>query len=306
MSIQVEDLVKIYGSQRALNGISFTAEKGQILGFLGPNGAGKTTTMKILTGFLYSTSGKASVCGFDLTESPIEAKRKIGYLPEHNPLYKDMYIREYLLTFAKISHIQNPSKRVEELIEMTGLTKEQNKLIGSLSKGYRQRVGLSQALLHDPEVLILDEPTSGLDPNQIQDIRDLIRNFGKEKTLIFSTHIMQEVKALCDRVIIINNGNIVADDPIDMLQEKLTGRQIVHVEFNKEVPVDLLKNISGVQSVRTNGKHRYTLYSSSSEDLRGLLFNFSVQNNWIIYEMNKDKNSVEEVFSLLTKSMTKE
>ncbi|HRG33803.1 MAG: gliding motility-associated ABC transporter ATP-binding subunit GldA [Saprospiraceae bacterium] len=306
MSIQVEDLVKIYGSQRALNGISFTAEKGQILGFLGPNGAGKTTTMKILTGFLYPSSGKASVCGFDLTESPIEAKRKIGYLPEHNPLYKDMYIREYLLTFAKISHIQNPSKRVEELIEMTGLTKEQNKLIGSLSKGYRQRVGLSQALLHDPEVLILDEPTSGLDPNQIQDIRDLIRNFGKEKTLIFSTHIMQEVKALCDRVIIINNGNIVADDPIDMLQEKLTGRQIVHVEFNKEVPVDLLKNIPGVQSVKTNGKARYTLYSSSSEDLRGLLFNFSVQNNWIIYEMNKDKNSVEEVFSLLTKSTTKE
>ena len=306
MSIQVEDLVKIYGSQRALNGISFTAEKGQILGFLGPNGAGKTTTMKILTGFLYPSSGKASVCGFDLTESPIEAKRKIGYLPEHNPLYKDMYIREYLLTFAKISHIQNPSKRVEELIEMTGLTKEQNKLIGSLSKGYRQRVGLSQALLHDPEVLILDEPTSGLDPNQIQDIRDLIRNFGKEKTLIFSTHIMQEVKALCDRVIIINNGNIVADDPIDMLQEKLTGRQIVHVEFNKEVPVDLLKNIPGVQSVKTNGKAQYTLYSSSSEDLRGLLFNFSVQNNWIIYEMNKDKNSVEEVFSLLTKSTTKE
>ncbi|MBL7822899.1 MAG: gliding motility-associated ABC transporter ATP-binding subunit GldA [Saprospiraceae bacterium] len=306
MSIQVEDLVKIYGSQRALNGISFTAEKGQILGFLGPNGAGKTTTMKILTGFLYPSSGKASVCGFDLTESPIEAKRKIGYLPEHNPLYKDMYIKEYLLTFAKISHIQNPSKRVEELIEMTGLTKEQNKLIGSLSKGYRQRVGLSQALLHDPEVLILDEPTSGLDPNQIQDIRDLIRNFGKEKTLIFSTHIMQEVKALCDRVIIINNGNIVADDPIDMLQEKLTGRQIVHVEFNKEVPVDLLKNIPGVQSVKTNGKARYTLYSSSSEDLRGLLFNFSVQNNWIIYEMNKDKNSVEEVFSLLTKSTTKE
>lgn len=306
MSIQVEDLVKIYGSQRALNGISFTAEKGQILGFLGPNGAGKTTTMKILTGFLYPSSGKASVCGFDLTESPIEAKRKIGYLPEHNPLYKDMYIREYLLTFAKISHIQNPSKRVEELIEMTGLTKEQNKLIGSLSKGYRQRVGLSQALLHDPEVLILDEPTSGLDPNQIQDIRDLIRNFGKEKTLIFSTHIVQEVKALCDRVIIINNGNIVADDPIDMLQEKLTGRQIVHVEFNKEVPVDLLKNIPGVQSVKTNGKARYTLYSSSSEDLRGLLFNFSVQNNWIIYEMNKDKNSVEEVFSLLTKSTTKE
>ena len=306
MSIQVEDLVKIYGSQRALNGISFTAEKGQILGFLGPNGAGKTTTMKILTGFLYPSSGKASVCGFDLTESPIEAKRKIGYLPEHNPLYKDMYIREYLLTFAKISHIQNPSKRVEELIEMTDLTKEQNKLIGSLSKGYRQRVGLSQALLHDPEVLILDEPTSGLDPNQIQDIRDLIRNFGKEKTLIFSTHIMQEVKALCDRVIIINNGNIVADDPIDMLQEKLTGRQIVHVEFNKEVPVDLLKNIPGVQSVKTNGKARYTLYSSSSEDLRGLLFNFSVQNNWIIYEMNKDKNSVEEVFSLLTKSTTKE
>ncbi|MBK6352721.1 MAG: gliding motility-associated ABC transporter ATP-binding subunit GldA [Saprospiraceae bacterium] len=306
MSIQVENLVKIYGSQRALNGISFTAGKGQILGFLGPNGAGKTTTMKILTGFLFPTSGKASVCGFDLSESPLEAKRKIGYLPEHNPLYKDMYIREYLLTFAKISQIQNPKKRVEELIELTGLTKEQNKLIGSLSKGYRQRVGLSQALLHDPEVLILDEPTSGLDPNQIQDIRDLIRNFGKEKTLIFSTHIMQEVKALCDRVIIINNGSIVADDPIDMLQEKLSDRQIVHVEFNKDLPIDLLKNIPGVQSVRTNGKARFTVYSSNQKDLREMLFNFSVQNNYIIYEMNKDKNSVEEVFSLLTKSSPKD
>ncbi len=306
MSIQVENLVKIYGSQRALNGISFTAGKGQILGFLGPNGAGKTTTMKILTGFLFPTSGKASVCGFDLSESPLEAKRKIGYLPEHNPLYKDMYIREYLLTFAKISQIQNPKKRVEELIELTGLTKEQNKLIGSLSKGYRQRVGLSQALLHDPEVLILDEPTSGLDPNQIQDIRDLIRNFGKEKTLIFSTHIMQEVKALCDRVIIINNGSIVADDPIDMLQEKLSDRQIVHVEFNKDLPIDLLKKIPGVQSVRTNGKARFTVYSSNQKDLREMLFNFSVQNNYIIYEMNKDKNSVEEVFSLLTKSSPKD
>ncbi|MBK9641855.1 MAG: gliding motility-associated ABC transporter ATP-binding subunit GldA [Saprospiraceae bacterium] len=306
MSIQVENLVKIYGSQRALNGISFTAGKGQILGFLGPNGAGKTTTMKILTGFLFPTSGKASVCGYDLSESPLEAKRKIGYLPEHNPLYKDMYIREYLLTFAKISQIQNPKKRVEELIELTGLTKEQNKLIGSLSKGYRQRVGLSQALLHDPEVLILDEPTSGLDPNQIQDIRDLIRNFGKEKTLIFSTHIMQEVKALCDRVIIINNGSIVADDPIDMLQEKLSDRQIVHVEFNKDLPIDLLKNIPGVQSVRTNGKARFTVYSSNQKDLREMLFNFSVQNNYIIYEMNKDKNSVEEVFSLLTKSSPKD
>ncbi|MBK6572244.1 MAG: gliding motility-associated ABC transporter ATP-binding subunit GldA [Saprospiraceae bacterium] len=306
MSIQVENLVKIYGSQRALNDISFTAGKGQILGFLGPNGAGKTTTMKILTGFLFPTSGKASVCGYDLSESPLEAKRKIGYLPEHNPLYKDMYIREYLLTFAKISQIQNPKKRVEELIELTGLTKEQNKLIGSLSKGYRQRVGLSQALLHDPEVLILDEPTSGLDPNQIQDIRDLIRNFGKEKTLIFSTHIMQEVKALCDRVIIINNGSIVADDPIDMLQEKLSDRQIVHVEFNKDLPIDLLKNIPGVQSVRTNGKARFTVYSSNQKDLREMLFNFSVQNNYIIYEMNKDKNSVEEVFSLLTKSSPKD
>ena len=217
-----------------------------------------------------------------------------------------MYIRESLLTVAKISQIQNPKKRVEELIELTGLTKEQNKLIGSLSKGYRQRVGLSQALLHDPEVLILDEPTSGLDPNQIQDIRDLIRNFGKEKTLIFSTHIMQEVKALCDRVIIINNGSIVADDPIDMLQEKLSDRQIVHVEFNKDLPIDLLKNIPGVQSVRTNGKARFTVYSSNQKDLREMLFNFSVQNNYIIYEMNKDKNSVEEVFSLLTKSSPKD
>lgn len=304
MSIEVNNLVKTYGSQRALDGIGFSVRKGEILGFLGPNGAGKTTTMKILTGYLEADSGKASVCGIDVSEDPIAAKRKIGYLPEHNPLYKDMYVREGLLTFAKLSEVRNAAQRVEHLIEITGLSKERNKTIGSLSKGYRQRVGLAQALIHDPEVLILDEPTSGLDPNQLQDIRQLIRGFSTEKTLIFSTHIMQEVQALCDRVVIINNGKIVADDPIAALQEKGMDRQLVHVEFTHDVSEAVLKSITGVQKVVHHGKAKYSVYGNQKNDLREGIFKTCVGHGWTLLEMSREKSSVEDVFSLLTKNKT--
>jgi ABC-2 type transport system ATP-binding protein len=219
MSIQVEALTKVYGKQRAVDGISFTAGTG-VLGFLGPNGAGKSTTMKILTGYLPQTGGKATVCGFDVETQPIEVKQRIGYLPESNPLYLDMYVKESLAFIAGLHKLPDANKRITEVIELTGLTPEQHKKIGQLSKGYRQRVGLAQAIIHNPEVLILDEPTSGLDPNQLIGIRQLIRDLGKTKTIILSTHIMQEVEAVCSQVIIINQGKIAADDSLDGLRAK--------------------------------------------------------------------------------------
>lgn len=225
MSISVELLTKVYGPQKAVDGISFSAKPG-VLGFLGPNGAGKSTTMKILTGFIPQTSGKASVCGFDVETQALEVKRNIGYLPESNPLYQDMYVRESMAFIANIHKIDEPERRIEEVIELTGLTPEKHKKIGQLSKGYRQRVGLAQAILHDPQVLILDEPTSGLDPNQLIGIRQLIRDLGKTKTIILSTHIMQEVEAVCDQVIIINKGKIVADDSLEGLRSKNKGKSL--------------------------------------------------------------------------------
>jgi len=228
MSILVESLTKIYGTQKAVDGISFNAKTG-VLGFLGPNGAGKSTTMKILTGFIPQTSGKASVCGFDVEKEPLAVKRSIGYLPESNPLYLDMYVKESLGFIAGIHQIDNPVQRIADIIEQTGLGPEQHKKIGQLSKGYRQRVGLAQAILHDPEVLILDEPTSGLDPNQLIGIRQLILDLGKTKTIILSTHIMQEVEAVCDQVIIINKGKIVADDSLTGLREKNKGKTLEHI-----------------------------------------------------------------------------
>lgn len=225
MSISVESLTKVYGPQKAVDGISFSAKPG-VLGFLGPNGAGKSTTMKILTGFIPQTSGKASVCGFDVETQALDVKRNIGYLPESNPLYQDMYVRESMAFIANIHKIDEPQKRIEEVIELTGLTPEKHKKIGQLSKGYRQRVGLAQAILHDPQVLILDEPTSGLDPNQLIGIRQLIRDLGKTKTIILSTHIMQEVEAVCDQVIIINKGKIVADDSLEGLRSKNKGKSL--------------------------------------------------------------------------------
>ncbi|HVW14542.1 MAG TPA: ATP-binding cassette domain-containing protein [Mucilaginibacter sp.] len=228
MSIEVQTLTKVYGKQKAIDGISFSAGPG-VLGFLGPNGAGKSTTMKILTGFLPQTSGKASVCGFDVEEQPLDVKRSIGYLPESNPLYQDMYVRESLTFIANIHGVHDAEKRIDEVIELTGLTPEKHKKIGQLSKGYKQRVGLAQAILHDPQVLILDEPTSGLDPNQLIGIRQLIRDLGKTKTIVLSTHIMQEVEAVCSRVVIINKGKIVADDTLDGLRSSHKGESLENI-----------------------------------------------------------------------------
>lgn len=300
MSIIVNNLVKEYGTQRAVSDISFEVNKGQVLGFLGPNGAGKTTTMKIITCFIPQTEGRVEVCGYDVEKDAIEVRRRIGYLPEHNPLYKDMYIKEYLNFVARLHRTPNLTKRVAEMIEMTGLEREQHKRINALSKGYRQRVGLAQAMLHDPEVLILDEPTSGLDPNQIVEIRNLIRNIGKEKTVIFSTHIMQEVQALCDRVIIINRGQIVADDPIDRLRERIKKEAVVTVEFSQSVTQKQLATLPQVRRVESDGKNRWKLYSDEKKDIREEVSKFASANQLTLLEIKKEEVSIEDVFRKLT------
>lgn len=299
--IEVKNLTKIYGEQRAIDDISFTASKGEILGFLGPNGAGKTTTMKILTCFIPPSSGSASVCGFDVTTAPLEVQREVGYLPEHNPLYKDMYVKEYLEFVAGVHKLDKKKQRVAEMIERVGLGIEQGKLIGALSKGYRQRVGLAQAMMHDPSVLILDEPTSGLDPNQLVEIRRLIKDLGKEKTVIFSTHIMQEVQALCDRVMIINKGVIVADDTIDTLQNRMRGESLVTVEFLQNIDNQRLAKILNVKSVKVLGANRYQLSSDMNKDIRPDVFRFAVDNQLTLMEMRKEVYTVEDVFQELTK-----
>lgn len=303
MSVSVTNLTKIYGDQRALDGISFEAPAGQILGFLGPNGAGKTTTMKILTCYLSQSSGSASVFGHDVETDSLEVRKLVGYLPEHNPLYKDMYVREYLTFAGRANKLANAKSRIEDLIEMTGLGHESHKLIGALSKGYRQRVGLAQAMLHDPKVLILDEPTSGLDPNQLAEIRNLIKTLGKEKTVIFSTHIMQEVQALCDRVIIINRGRIVADDPIERLKQRLAGESSLLVSFDRAVDVNKLKQIKGVSRAVANPKAPdYRLYLAGRADARAEVFRFAVDNQLVLLGLRKEDLSVEEVFRALTTS----
>ena len=301
MSVKVNNLSKIYGTQRAVNNISFEAKKGEILGFLGPNGAGKTTTMKILTGFIPQSEGTAEVCGFDTETESMEVRRRIGYLPEHNPLYKDMYVREYLDFVAGLHGIKNKKSRVAEMVEMTGLTQEQNKLIGALSKGYRQRVGLSQAMMHDPEVLILDEPTSGLDPNQLVEIRSLIKQIGEQKTVIFSTHIMQEVQALCDRVLIINKGTLVANDTIDTLQQRVAGESVVTVEFAETTNAKKLETIKGVKKVNILKDKTFQIFASADSDVRAEVFRFAVDNRLTLLGMQKEVFSVEDVFRELTK-----
>ena len=299
MSVIVDQLTKIYGTQKALDAISFEVKPGDIMGFLGPNGAGKSTTMKILSGYLPQTFGKASVCGFDVQEHAIEVKRHIGYLPELNPLYTDMYVKEYLLFIAELQNLGKKSNAaVESMIERTGLTPERRKKIGQLSKGYKQRVGLAQAMLHNPAVLILDEPTSGLDPNQVGEMRDLIREIGKDKTVILSTHIMQEVEAMCNRVVIIDKGKIVADDKIEKLQQKLTGDTTITVEFKNEVKENELKNVAGVISVKQNGKR---ILLKCDHDIREQLSQAASQNNWILLSMNLEEDSLEDVFQKLTK-----
>jgi len=301
MSVRVQHLTKTYGTQRAVNDVSFEAKQGEVLGFLGPNGAGKSTTMKILTCFIPQTEGKAEVCGFDVEADPMEVRRRIGYLPENNPLYKDMYIKEYLGFVARLHQVRNSRQRIAEMIERTGLEREQHKLIGALSKGYRQRVGLAQAMLHDPDVLILDEPTSGLDPNQLVEIRSVIKQLGKEKTVIFSTHIMQEVQALCDRVIIINKGKMVANDPIEKLQNRVRGELVVTVEFNQAAQENKLRQIRHVKRVEHLGKNRWRLMSDAEKDIRGDIFRFAVDQQLTLLEMHKEVFSVEDVFQELTK-----
>jgi len=301
MSVIVQNLTKIYGQQKAVDNISFEAKKGEVLGFLGPNGAGKTTTMKIVTCFIPQTEGTAEVCGFDVAKDPLAVRARIGYLPEHNPVYKDLYVKEYLSFVAGLHKVKNKRQRVAEMIDRTGLQREQNKIIGSLSKGYRQRVGLAQAMLHDPEVLILDEPTSGLDPNQLIEIRNLIKELGQEKTVIFSTHIMQEVQALCDRVIIINKGEMVANDTIETLQQKVTGETVITVEFAQKILQKELNKIKQIKTIKSLGNGRWQLVSEENKDIRASVFNFAVANDLTLLEMKKEQYSVEDVFQELTK-----
>lgn len=305
MSIQVNNLTKIYGTQRAVNNISFEAKKGEILGFLGPNGAGKTTTMKIITCFLPPTEGKVSVCGHDIMTESMTVRQLIGYLPEHNPLYLDMYVREYLAFTAGLHHIRKPAERVKDMIALTGLEREQNKKIQQLSKGYRQRVGLAQAMLHDPQVLILDEPTSGLDPNQLAEIRNVIKTIGREKTVVFSTHIMQEVEAICDRVIIINQGQLAADNTIDEIRHQAgSSRQTaVTVEFTSPISAELLTGqIPDMQRATHLGHNVWQLWADEQHDIRPQIFNFAVQNNLTIITLQREAKSLEDVFRQLTKN----
>jgi ABC-2 type transport system ATP-binding protein len=301
MSIKVENITKLYGAQKALDDVSFEIKSGEIVGFLGPNGAGKSTLMKILTCYIPQTSGKAEVCGFDVKEQSLEVRKQVGYLPEHNPLYLDMYVKEYLEFIGGLHHIENKSKRVKEMVEMVGLQVEQNKKIGALSKGYRQRVGLAQALIHNPKVLILDEPTSGLDPNQLEEIRNLIKQTGKEKTVMLSTHIMQEVEAVCDRVIIINKGKIVANDGTQHLQESSQQKVVLRVEFDKETTKNSIKNIEGVIEVKLVEGNTWLIMTSAEIDIRKDIFNYAVSNKLSVLAMQKEEQKLEDIFKQLTK-----
>ncbi len=303
MSVEVRDLVKVFDKQVAVDRISFEARPGDIMGFLGPNGAGKSTTMKIITGYLPPTSGEVKVCGLDVQTHPLEVKKKIGYLPENNPLYPDMYVHEFL-RFSGSMYISSKKKlkaAVKEMIGICGLTPEQNKKIGALSKGYRQRVGLAQALLHDPPVLILDEPTTGLDPNQIVEIRELITKVSREKTVIFSTHIMQEVQALCNKVVIINKGRVVANDMPEKLQVSETEEIKIIVEFKEKASVSSLKKINGVTGVKKIKDFEYLITSNKEVDVRPELFMFATGNGLTLIRLNQLDSSMEDVFRQLTK-----
>ena len=318
MSIKVSNITKLYGSQKALDAISLEIKPGGITGLLGPNGAGKSTLMKILTCFIPPTSGDAQVCGFDILEQSIEVRKKVGYLPENNPLYLDLYVREFLLFIAGTHQItSNIPARVAEMIEMTGLRSEQHKKIGALSKGYRQRVGLAQAMIHDPEVLILDEPTSGLDPNQLLEIRHLITKVGKTKTVIMSNHIMQEVEAICDRAIIIHNGRIIADDTTQNLQHLAKSKVVIRVEFAGPVARSLVKQIPGVMQAESqksevrgqkSGDSRqenvsavWFLSGNPDGDIRPDVFQFAVDHKLSVLSLHREEQKLEQVFQELTK-----
>jgi len=301
VSISVDFISKVYGQQRALDNVSFEVKSGEIVGFLGPNGAGKSTMMKILTCFIPPSNGKATVNGFDVMDHAIEVRKSVGYLPEHNPLYLEMYVKEYLEFIGGLHKLNNIKKRVEEMVEITGLTIEQHKQIGALSKGYRQRVGLAQALIHDPAVLILDEPTTGLDPNQLAEIRDLIKRVGREKTVMLSTHIMQEVEILCDRVIIINKGRIVTDEQTQTLQQGVQNRMVVIVEFDKDVNQDKLRAVSGVEDIVRVKNNTWQIITRPDIDIRSDIFRFCVENNLTVLEMQREERKLEDVFKELTR-----
>jgi ABC-2 type transport system ATP-binding protein len=300
MSIEVSNLTKIYGQQKAIDNISFKIDKAEIVGFLGPNGAGKSTTMKIITGYLEADNGNAFVSGLNVQSDKLETKKKIGYLPEGNPLYYEMYVREYLEFIANVHQIKNIKNRIEEVITLTGLTVESKKKIGQLSKGYKQRVGLAAALIHDPEVLILDEPTSGLDPNQIVEIRDVIKNLGKNKTVLFSSHILQEVESICDRVIIINKGKIVADDQLSNLQKANKNSHAVLVQFKETIDKYLLENIKDVTALHQLSTGNWQLATEKPESVRKQLLELSLQHNLNIVSLQSGGHSLEDVFRNLT------
>ncbi len=300
MSIEVKNLLKEYGEQRAVDHISFKINKGEIVGFLGPNGAGKSTTMKIITGYLQQTGGEAFVCGINVAEQPLETKKKIGYLPELNALYYDMYVREYLDFVASVHNIENAKQKIEQVIELTGLSVESKKKIGQLSKGYKQRVGLAAALIHDPEVLILDEPTSGLDPNQIIEIREVIKKQGQNKTVLFSSHILQEVEAICDRVIIINKGQIVADDKLSNLQKTNKDSHIVIVQFKEVIDKDQLAGMKQVSKMEKADNNLFKLHTSDPEAVRKQILELALQQQLNILSLQSESRSLEDVFRSLT------
>lgn len=297
MSIEVKDISKSYSTQKALDAVSFSVAKGEIVGFLGPNGAGKSTLMKILTTFLSADSGEALVNGNDVTTHQKAVQKSVGYLPEHNPLYLDLYVREYLAFNADVYKVAK--SRIEEVIQLTGLTPEAHKKIGELSKGYRQRVGLATALLHNPEVLILDEPTTGLDPNQLVEIRDLIKNIGKDKTVFLSTHIMQEVEAICDRVIIINNGKIVTDKKLNNLVKDK--EQVIEVEFDLRVEPQLINSIPNLVSAKNVHDATWELTFATNKDMRPAVFDFAQANGLKTLQLNQKNKNLETVFREMTK-----
>jgi ABC-2 type transport system ATP-binding protein len=304
MSIQVKGLVKNYGEQKAVNAISFEVAKGEIVGFLGPNGAGKSTTMKMITGYLQPDGGSINVSGINVTEQPLEVKKRIGYLPESNALYYDMYVREYLGYVADVHGVSAKKQKVEHVINLTGLTPESKKKVGQLSKGYKQRVGLAAALIHDPEVLILDEPTSGLDPNQIIEIRAVIKEQGKDKLVLFSSHILSEVEAICDRVIIINKGSIVADDKLVSLQKRSTG-SFVKVSFTESLESEWLTRLPGVKAVSKEEGRVWTINTEEPDIVRKALLGLAVEHNLNIESLQAGSESLEEVFRSLTTTPVK-
>ncbi len=301
MGIDVRGVTKLYGEQRALDNVSFGVATNQVVGFLGPNGAGKSTMMKIICCYIPASSGDVTVNGHDVIDHPVEVRRQVGYLPEHNPLYHDMYVREYLEFIAGLHKLERRKigGRVDKMVEVTGLGPEVKKKIGALSRGYRQRVGLAQAMIHDPSVLIMDEPTSGLDPNQLLDIRALIRELGKQKTVILSTHIMQEVEAICDRVIIVNRGVIVADDETQVMRRKMSGGRIFVVEFDKKIGRKTLEQLPGVDSAELE-QGRWRVRAADGADLREPLFRFAVDNGLAVLKLDVEEHSLEEVFHRLT------